>query len=111
MSIPLKYLYEAEVTNLQFTFASLKAVCDFFYIFRAMQCTKFNVKISTSVGQDQMFLHNVALHSSSTSPTILIYDGAAFVGQSIIELASYQGVPSTMVLTLNWKIEEQGHAR
>ena len=51
------------------------------------------------------------MNSANTSPTILVYDGAANVGQSIAELASYQGVPATMVLSLDWKIDGEGYVR
>ena len=63
------------------------------------------------VERDKLFLHTVAMHSTHSSPTILVYDGAASVGQSMAELASYQGVPPTMVLTIDWKIEDKDHVR
>jgi hypothetical protein len=69
------------------------------------------LKYWAQAGRDKLFLHNVALHSTSTSPTILVYDGAASTGESIAELASYQGVPPSMVLSLDWKIKDTGHDR
>jgi hypothetical protein len=41
----------------------------------------------------------------------MVYDGSASTGQSIAELASYQGVPACMVLSLDWKIKDKGYDR
>jgi len=51
------------------------------------------------------------MHSTNKSPTLLVYDGAAGIEQAIQELASYQGVPATMVLAIDWEINGDGHAR